>query len=100
MNKKLANALLKKLMMRALGALLLLRALPVLGAGSSWTPATDPAAAYGPELQGFEHPYPIMRFEFASQGQSLHMAYMCSCVAITPTCSRLRKLQRAASIKS
>jgi pimeloyl-ACP methyl ester carboxylesterase len=62
--------------MWARGALLFLCALPVLGAGNSWTPATDPAAAYGPELQGFKYPYPVMRFEFASQGQALQMAYM------------------------
>jgi pimeloyl-ACP methyl ester carboxylesterase len=33
-------------------------------------------AAYGPELQGFEYPYPVAQFEFASQRQTLRMAYM------------------------
>jgi pimeloyl-ACP methyl ester carboxylesterase len=41
-----------------------------------WSPATSDTAAYGPELQGFEYPYPVMQFGFASQRQSLHMAYM------------------------
>lgn len=32
--------------------------------------------AYGPELQGFDYPYPVQTYEFASQRQTLHMAYM------------------------
>jgi pimeloyl-ACP methyl ester carboxylesterase len=32
--------------------------------------------AYGPELQGFEYPHPVLRFEFLSQRQTLRMAYM------------------------
>ncbi|KAA1006582.1 alpha/beta hydrolase [Paraburkholderia panacisoli] len=32
--------------------------------------------AYGPELQGFDYPAPVERFEFMSQGVPLHMAYM------------------------
>lgn len=32
--------------------------------------------AYGPELQGFAYPYPVSQFEFSSQRQQLHMAYM------------------------
>jgi len=31
---------------------------------------------YGPELQGFSYPAPVRRFDFTSQGQALHMAYM------------------------
>jgi pimeloyl-ACP methyl ester carboxylesterase len=42
----------------------------------SWFPATSPTAAYGPELEGFQYPYPVMQFEFSSQRQTLHMAYM------------------------
>src|SRR5476649_418714 len=38
--------------------------------------ATPPTASYGPELEGFQYPYPIARFELSSQRQSLHMAYM------------------------
>jgi pimeloyl-ACP methyl ester carboxylesterase len=32
--------------------------------------------AYGPELQGFQYPYPVEQFTFASQRQTMHMAYM------------------------
>jgi pimeloyl-ACP methyl ester carboxylesterase len=34
------------------------------------------AATYGPELQGFEYPYPLKHFDFQSQGKSLQMGYM------------------------
>jgi pimeloyl-ACP methyl ester carboxylesterase len=34
------------------------------------------ATAYGPELQGFEYPYPVAHFEFSSQRDRMHMAYM------------------------
>lgn len=34
------------------------------------------AATYGPELQGFEYPYPLKHFAFQSQGKSLQMGYM------------------------
>ncbi len=34
------------------------------------------APVYGPELEGFDYPYPVQHFEFESQGQRLHMAYM------------------------
>jgi pimeloyl-ACP methyl ester carboxylesterase len=33
-------------------------------------------ASYGRELQGFDYPYPVAQFAFASQRQTLHMAYM------------------------
>ena len=45
-------------------------------AADAWTPAASPTAAYGAELQGFEYPYPVKQFEFPSQRQTLHMAYM------------------------
>src|SRR5438067_864143 len=32
--------------------------------------------AYGPELEGFDYPYPVQQFRFTSQGVPLHMAYM------------------------
>jgi pimeloyl-ACP methyl ester carboxylesterase len=40
--------------------------------------ATDPAStvAYGPELQGYQYPYPVHEFRFTSQKQDIHMAYM------------------------
>jgi pimeloyl-ACP methyl ester carboxylesterase len=34
------------------------------------------AGVYGPELQGFEYPYPVAQFEFPSQRERMHMAYM------------------------
>lgn len=36
----------------------------------------DEGPAYGPELQGFDYPWPILHFRFMSQGESLDMAYM------------------------
>jgi pimeloyl-ACP methyl ester carboxylesterase len=38
------------------------------------TPAREPA--YGPELEGYDYPYPVHQFEFSSQKQTMHMAYM------------------------
>ncbi|UPG90689.1 alpha/beta hydrolase [Luteibacter aegosomaticola] len=40
--------------------------------------ADGPASApvYGPELEGFDYPYPVQRFAFRSQRQDLQMAYM------------------------
>lgn len=32
--------------------------------------------AYGVELEGFDYPYPVEQFNFTSQRQPLHMAYM------------------------
>jgi len=32
--------------------------------------------SYGPELQGFDYPYPVRHFAFRSQGEQLQMAYM------------------------
>lgn len=34
------------------------------------------APVYGPELEGFDYPYPIQQYTFTSQGEALHMAYM------------------------
>ena len=34
------------------------------------------APVYGPELQGFDYPAPVMQFAFTSQGQALQMAYL------------------------
>ena len=53
-----------------------LSASAALGMAGPWSPAASDTAAYGAELQGFDYPYPVMQFEFASQRQSLHMAYM------------------------
>ena len=38
-------------------------------------PATA-EAVYGPELEGFDYPYPVQQYRFTSQGVALHMAYM------------------------
>lgn len=37
---------------------------------------TQTAATYGPELEGFDYHWPVARFQFQSQGQTLQMAYM------------------------
>lgn len=39
-------------------------------------PAVALGAVYGPELEGFSYPYPLAQFEFNSQREQLHMAYM------------------------
>jgi pimeloyl-ACP methyl ester carboxylesterase len=38
--------------------------------------AADDDPAYGPQLQGFDYPWPISHFSFTSQGETLDMAYM------------------------
>jgi len=38
--------------------------------------AADEGPRYGPLLQGFEYPWPVSRFSFTSQGETLEMAYM------------------------
>jgi pimeloyl-ACP methyl ester carboxylesterase len=52
--------------------LLLALAVALLTAGS----ALAQGAAYGPELQGFDYPYPVAHFRFTSQGEAMDMAYM------------------------
>ncbi len=43
-----------------------------------WRPSSPPeqAPAYGPELEGFDYPFPVQRFAFTSQRQPLQMAYL------------------------
>jgi pimeloyl-ACP methyl ester carboxylesterase len=36
----------------------------------------DTTPAYGAELEGFDYPFPVQRFAFTSQRQSLQMAYL------------------------
>ncbi|EKZ98110.1 alpha/beta hydrolase [Cupriavidus metallidurans] len=36
----------------------------------------DSGPAYGPQLEGFDYPYPVQQYRFSSQGQPLEMAYM------------------------
>jgi pimeloyl-ACP methyl ester carboxylesterase len=38
--------------------------------------AAEDAPRYGARLEGFEYPWPVARFSFASQGETLEMAYM------------------------
>ncbi|SDC63476.1 Pimeloyl-ACP methyl ester carboxylesterase [Cupriavidus sp. YR651] len=38
--------------------------------------AADDGPAYGPELEGFDYPYPVQHYKFSSQGQPLDMAFM------------------------
>jgi pimeloyl-ACP methyl ester carboxylesterase len=47
-----------------------------LSAAVSSGPCFADAPAYGPELQGFEYPFPVLQFNFTSQRELLHMAYM------------------------
>ena len=50
---------------------------PLILAAAVATPAAEPSApAYGPELQGFDYPYPLHHYAFTSQGEALQMAYM------------------------
>src|ERR1700748_680042 len=44
--------------------------------GMAQTPKQEETPAYGPELEGFEYPFPVNRFEFTSQRQPLQMAYL------------------------
>ena len=55
---------------------LLRRALVAAALSGSAFCALADAPTYGPELQGFDYPYPLRHFAFASQGESLQMAYM------------------------
>ncbi|SEI21334.1 alpha/beta fold hydrolase [Pseudomonas asplenii] len=52
-----------------LGSLFLAASLPVLSQAAE-------GPAYGPQLQGFDYPYPVEHFAFQSQGQALQMGYM------------------------
>ena len=55
----------------AIAALLLAAVLAPARADDAYAPI-----AYGPELQGFDYPYPVKSFAFTSQRQSLTMAYL------------------------
>jgi pimeloyl-ACP methyl ester carboxylesterase len=58
--------------MRTIVTLLLLS----LAIGLTPVIAADDEPAYGPELEGFDYPWPVSYFSFTSQEQALHMAYM------------------------
>jgi hypothetical protein len=38
--------------------------------------AADDGPVYGPQLQGFDYPWPVSNFSFASQRETVDMAYM------------------------
>lgn len=57
--------------MRCILPLLLL----AVTAAPVWARADD-GPSYGPELQGFDYPYPVAHFRFDSQDNALDMAYM------------------------
>lgn len=57
-------------------AFLLAVVLALLLAGSQGRAQNQPVPAYGPELQGFDYPRPVQVYDFTSQRQTLHMAYM------------------------
>src|SRR5437588_2219664 len=52
-----------------------LSAAVVAGPLAAQQPA-DATSAYGPELEGFDYPFPVERFAFTSQRQPLQMAYL------------------------
>ena len=47
---------------------------PAIAQNANTSSAGEPA--YGPELEGYTYPYPMHEFQFSSQKQILHMAYM------------------------
>jgi pimeloyl-ACP methyl ester carboxylesterase len=47
----------------------------VMGPSAAQQP-TGQAPAYGPELEGFDYPFPVQHFIFTSQRQPLQMAYL------------------------
>ena len=60
---------------RRFSALLLAAAMAAAPwAAARQAPAAEPA--YGPELEGFDYPYPVQQYRFTSQGVALHMAYL------------------------
>ena len=55
---------------------LLLSLVALLSARTAFPQALAQSPSYGPELEGFDYPFPVRQFAFTSQGQDLHMAYM------------------------
>jgi len=55
---------------------LLLSALLLWAPALATQPPPPQETVYGPELEGFEYPFPVHHFTFQSQGQSLRMAYL------------------------
>jgi pimeloyl-ACP methyl ester carboxylesterase len=44
--------------------------------GAASAQSSDAVPAFGPELEGFEYPWPVSRYALTSQGEKLQMAYM------------------------
>jgi pimeloyl-ACP methyl ester carboxylesterase len=61
--------------MRLLASVLLLSS-AIVAFGLFVANAAEDGPSYGPQLEGFEYPWPVSRFSFTSQGQALEMAYM------------------------
>jgi pimeloyl-ACP methyl ester carboxylesterase len=70
MHSHLISQVRRRLIKRFAASLLAL----VMLLSGSLVVAADPS--YGPELQGFDYPYPVLHFAFRSQGEQLQMAYM------------------------
>jgi pimeloyl-ACP methyl ester carboxylesterase len=60
----------------SLAAALAVAAMHAVPAAAQDAKPPSPAPAYGPELEGFDYPYPVKQYRFTSQGAALHMAYM------------------------
>jgi hypothetical protein len=61
-------------------ALALVSSLPMRpaeqGFAAEESPAENSGPAYGPQLEGFAYPWPVVLYRFRSQRQDLEMAYM------------------------
>ena len=68
-----------RLKARLLAALLSMAAVlapAATAAQNSLAASGSESTSYGLELQGFQYPYPVAEFNFSSQRQIMHMAYM------------------------
>jgi pimeloyl-ACP methyl ester carboxylesterase len=61
---------------RLLSALIAVAALHAHADEPASQPAGNDGPVYGPELQGFDYPYPVAQFAITSQRQVVKMAYM------------------------
>ena len=64
---------------RLLAALLSIAAVVTPAATAAQNPlnaAGSESTSYGVELQGFQYPYPVVEFDFSSQRETMHMAYL------------------------
>ena len=61
---------------RLMKPLFLAALLPVLAPAQPPAPPAPPETVYGPELEGFEYPFPVQRCPFTSQRVQLRMAYL------------------------